>query len=143
MDDETTLNESTSSEVNSGGDFTVPIERRASESSKIMLERVPKCALSASAHLKTQLAGLVRVDITNLQESYLFDWRGEKLIATRLPEAQKEPKSEYDCVLSMTKEVLLRIARGTLNPQVAMLSRKVVPEGKPSFAVYFFNLLRG
>ncbi|RME62034.1 MAG: hypothetical protein D6780_00530, partial [Candidatus Dadabacteria bacterium] len=47
---------------------------------------------------------------------------------------------QYECLIEIESYWLEKIFSHQLNPQIAMLSEKILVEGKATLAVYFFNL---
>lgn len=84
--------------------------------------------------LRSQLSGPIRFSILDRKQDFLIDWTGKDL------SIQKDSKAPADCSIALSSDDLLSIARGRLNPQIAMLSHKVKVEGKMELAVYVFNL---
>lgn len=84
--------------------------------------------------LRSHLAGVVNLQITDSCESYHFSWDAEQL------KIEDGVDQNADCSIELGSNDLFAIAKGDLNPQIAMLSHKVKLQGKMSIAVYFFNL---
>jgi putative sterol carrier protein len=92
-------------------------------------------ASRAASKLRQSLIGSIGVEVTGIRKSFLLDWTEDSLKATECQEIDKA-----ECQIRVSESDLLEIARGKLNPQVAMLSHKIHVSGNLSFAMYFFNL---
>ncbi len=106
-----------------------------SNAQELMTNELPARATYADAKLRSNLVGSIIVFLKDLDERYLFDWSTETL------RTGKVESPTADCTIRLTSHVLLRIAQGDLNPQIAMLSDKISVQGKAGMAVYFFNLI--
>lgn len=100
-----------------------------------LIEGIVEKAKAASDKLKLELRGSVVLEIQDTKEAYCFDW------STKDFKFSKDT-DKRDCTISLSQRYLYQIAKGRLNPQIAMLSDKVAVTGKASLAVYFFNLVQ-
>ena len=91
-------------------------------------------SVRAGRKLRTQLNGVIQLEIFDLQQRYVFDWQESDL------KIQEGTADQVDCQISLSSADLLSISSGELNAQIAMLSDKVRVAGKAGMAVYFFNL---
>lgn len=94
----------------------------------------------ANPRLRASLTGLVRIDVTDVKpsnniETYMYDGTKET------PKLAQNASENFGCSIRLSETNLLRVARGELNPQVAMLSGKIQVKGELGLAVYFFNLV--
>lgn len=117
-----------------------PVQKQQSPVQKILYNEIQKKAASErSKYLRLHLLGTISLFFTDIKESYLCDWTGERLQVTE--DAQKEA----DCKISLSSEVFLAIAEGKLNPQIAMLTNKIKVQSRNpetnAYSVYFFNLI--
>jgi putative sterol carrier protein len=93
------------------------------------------------------LAGTLVIELTNLGERFLFDWRDDEPKVSpvegpiQLAQGEQSDAGKVDCVVSLTEQSLMSIRSGDLNPQLAMLADKVKVKGKVAPAVYLFNLV--
>jgi putative sterol carrier protein len=108
--------------------------RGASDIRQLILGEIYDRGARANRKLKTQLSSLIQLNVTDLGQSYLFDWQGNEL------KVEERRVDAADCNVSLGSAELLAIAGGDLNPQIAMLSDKVKVTGKAGMAVYLFNL---
>jgi ubiquinone biosynthesis protein UbiJ len=98
---------------------------------KVIVER----AKEASPNLRTQLAGTLELFVRDRPFRIGFDFSAN-------PAKIMDPATKsFDCVLEIEERTLMRIDRGELNSQLALVSDKVTVRGKAGLAVYFFNLL--
>lgn len=100
-----------------------------------LVQAVVRRAKDASPNLKTQLAGTFELFIRDRPYRVAFDFS-----ATPVKILDNTTKT-FDCVLEIDERTLMRIDRGELNSQLALLSEKVTVRGRAGIAVYFFNLL--
>ena len=56
-------------------------------------------------------------------------------------EIYRDDEAEGDCFISLSEPDFIEIARGELNPQIAMVSEKIDVDGKADLAMYVFNLI--
>jgi len=102
--------------------------------SDFIVEEVGIRASRIDPKLKAQLSSVIQLELTDLHQSFVFDWQGNNL---KIKEGI-EPAAE--CCIAISSEDLLGIADGELNAQMAMLSDKVRVTGRVGVAMYFFNL---
>ncbi|MBX7138995.1 MAG: SCP2 sterol-binding domain-containing protein [Oligoflexia bacterium] len=107
---------------------------------ELVMEELKERALRANERLRAQLNGSVGLTFSDTGKNYLFDWRQDKPAISEV-EAAALSGSAPDCTIRISQRDLERIARGGLNPQVAMLSDKIKVEGRAGLAIYFFNLV--
>ena len=98
------------------------------------IEEVAARAREATDKLKLELRGSVLLEIQDSETSYSFDWSAGSFKFS-------QEADSGDCKISLSQRHLAQIARGRLNPQIAMLSDKIKVEGKTSLAVFFFNVV--
>lgn len=131
-------------EVNEAGAATEPemevrvpanLRRPPQSAEDLLLQHIPQRAQYAGELLRRQLTGTVLVKLRDGREKYLFDWTKPEATVTRVEGDQA------DCSLALSEDNLMQIARGRLNPQIAMLSEKIVAGGNLGLAIYFFNLV--
>ncbi len=103
----------------------------------LFLERLAARADRVEEKLREHLKGVVEICITNRDERYTCDWSGTEASVS------KEKAEKVDCKISLDEKNLMRLSKGVLNPQIAMLSDKVDLEGDARLAIYFFNVLAG
>lgn len=118
----------------------VPENERQDFVSRLLLQQLPERARKAEDILRKRLSGAkVHVLLNPVEgdsgESYVFDWSAEEASCIR------GTASDANCTLRLSSQELERIARGVVNPQIALLSHRVKVEGDASFAMYFFNLV--
>lgn len=101
------------------------------ELSDLILER----AVTAHPTLRAVLAGTVEVFVKDRPFRTIFDF------VANPPKRLAAGSKESDCVIECDERTLFRVHQGDLNPQLAMVSDKMVIRGKSGLAVYFFNLL--
>ena len=101
------------------------------ELSDLIVER----AISAHPTLKAVLAGTVEIFVKDRPYRAIFDF------VANPPKRLAAGTKESDCIIECEEKTLLRIHQGDLNPQLAMVSDKMIIKGKSGLAVYFFNLL--
>jgi hypothetical protein len=92
-------------------------------------------ATRAAAKLRQSLIGKIGVEVSGIKKNFLIDWTGDELVTS-----ESDDLDNVDCRIRISEDDLLEIARGKLNPQVAMLSHKIHVAGNLNFAMYFFNL---
>lgn len=109
--------------------------RRVDSAAELFEDDIFQRAQRDQAKLRPYLTGKVVFDIEDKKAKWIFDWSSDKL------RVSKYDKEESDCVIQISEENLLKIAWGSLNPQLAMLSDKVKVSGKLSLAIYIFNLI--
>jgi hypothetical protein len=115
-------------------DETAPFNEEGS-TGKLMLEILPDRARRAELKLRDRLKGSVGVWLRDTQESFLFDWSQDE------PRCSRDSLDSCTCKITMGEKELDRISKGVLNPQIALLSHRVIVEGNHSMAIYFFNLI--
>jgi putative sterol carrier protein len=101
---------------------------------QIFLAVVPRSA-EYNQRLRVNLPAPILFRIKDGTQVFTIDWTLEKINVT------KEIHPNPACTISIKKDHLLSIAKGDLNPQVAMLSDKIEIEGQIGLAVYVFNLI--
>lgn len=104
----------------------------------LILGEVRDRAQRANDRLRSQLNGLLSIEVTEPKSSYSLSLKADKLELTEKP---SEQSAKADCTIHIRQGDLLRIADGELNPQVGMLSDRIKVEGRLGLAVYFFNLV--
>lgn len=102
---------------------------------ELLLNELPARASYADAKLRGNLVGSIVVHLKDTDERFLFDWTTDQL------RTGKAENGAGDCTIRLNSQNLMRIANGDLNPQVGMLSDKVMIEGRAGLAIYFFNLV--
>lgn len=102
---------------------------------EILSERLKEQTQLANARLRAQLTGSILIELTPSGKKFIFDWSGDNLTFGPCDGGQA------DCTIRLSGESLVRIAKGELNPQIAMLSDKLEVSGRLSLAIYFFNLI--
>jgi len=127
---------------------SAPVLRKPIQNGRdVVCEELPARASRAKARLRPYLTGTLVIELTNLGERFLFDWRDEEPkvspVEGPIQLAQGDPAdaAKVDCVVSLTEQNLMSIRSGELNPQLAMLADKVKVKGKVAPAVYLFNLV--
>jgi hypothetical protein len=125
-----------------------PLVRKPIQNGRdVVCEELPVRASRAKARLRPYLMGTLVIELTNIGEKFLFDWRGEEpkvsLVEGPIQLAQGDPAdaSKVDCIVSLTEQNLMAVRSGDLNPQLAMLADKIKVKGKAGPAVYLFNLV--
>jgi hypothetical protein len=113
----------------------------------VVCEELPARASRAKARLRPYLTGTLVIELTNLGEKFLFDWRGEEPKVSpvegpiQLAQGDSSDASSVDCIVSLSEQNLMSVRSGDLNPQLAMLADKIKVKGKVAPAVYLFNLV--
>ncbi len=113
----------------------------------VVCEELPARASRAKARLRPYLAGTLVIELTNLGEKFLFDWRGEEPKVSpiegpiQLAQGETSDAAAVDCIVSLSEQNLMSVRSGDLNPQLAMLADKIKVKGKVAPAVYLFNLV--
>jgi putative sterol carrier protein len=100
-----------------------------------LLDQLPQRGSRANPRLRANLAGSIRLELSDLGQQYLCSLKGDVF------EVLEDKSSPADCTIKLSEGDLLRIIHGKLNAQLAMLSEKIQVEGQLSLAVYFFNLV--
>jgi hypothetical protein len=125
-----------------------PLVRKPIQNGRdVVCEELPARASRAKTRLRPYLTGTLVIELTNLGEKFLFDWRGDEPKVTpvegpiQLAQGDPADASNVDCVVSLTEQNLMSVRSGDLNPQLAMLSDKIKVKGKVAPAVYLFNLV--
>ena len=122
-------------------------ERRSSSAgagqSKLSLDGIVAGFVEAgrtmSPKLKELLAGTIALRVVDRSRAFLFgDFNGE--FGVKESSGSESRSLQGDCMIDLSEGALVRIWRGDINPQIAMLSEKVTISGKSAMAVYFFNL---
>lgn len=113
-----------------------PVTRmRPKNPKELFLEAIPYRAKESAATLRTHLTGKIGFSIQDTNEKFCIDWSSaECQVKANHPET-------LDCHVSLSSGDLMRIASGDLNAQIAMLSTRVLIQGKADYAVYVFNLI--
>jgi hypothetical protein len=107
-------------------------------------EKVLAKSRETDAHLlHHHLKGVVELSISNPFQKIYFDWRENELkIYQSIPATLSS--DSIDCTIEISLADLKLISDGTLNPQVAMLSERIIVKGSTpgysEFSVFFFNL---
>ncbi len=101
---------------------------------QLLLDAVHHNANRLNRRLRQHLTGRIQFIIRGTDQAYLLDWRSEELCI------QAGREQEVDCCIEISAGDLFDIARGDLNPQIAILSDKVRVTGEARMAVYLFNL---
>jgi putative sterol carrier protein len=123
--------ENNENESNTREDRTV----RSTTAQGFLQEELSVRARKANPRLRSNLIGTLKVRIEDTREEFYFDWSADEFKqVTPIPETS-------DCKICLSGRNFMRIVRGELNPQIALLSDKIKLEGRPSLAIYFFNLL--
>ena len=99
----------------------------------LLTDEILERARRADVKLRSQLTGKILISLDD--GNYLFDWSKENV------SAEKSDATSADCSIALSDANLLSIASGDLNPQIGMLSEKIVVNGDVGLAVYFFNLV--
>jgi hypothetical protein len=107
----------------------------ARSAEEVLMSELPGRAGGASPKLRELLTGTILISIESLKKHYRIDWSQPQLKV----EIVTTPAAA-DCTISLNEDNFLRVANGDLNPQIAMLARKIRVEGKKDLAMYFFNL---
>jgi len=125
-----------------------PAARKAIQNGRdVVCDELPFRASRAKQRLRPYLTGTLVIELTNLGERYLFDWRGEEPKvspvegAISLAQGESSDASKVDCIISISEPNLMAVRSGDLNPQLAMLADKIKVQGRVSPAVYLFNLV--
>jgi putative sterol carrier protein len=109
---------------------------------EFFLNTVSQRAKAANDNLKASLKGIITLNLKEPNEVFTIDWRGSECTVTE-GELKEIPDGAAHATITLSQKNCVDITEGDLNPQMAMLSRKVKTEGDIALAVYFFNLLRG
>ncbi len=114
-----------------------PPPRRGPEVNSVqdLIATLPNWARQNADLLRSHLTGVVALVTTDPGRSYRIDWSGERLVV----EAGDAPNA--DCRVVLSQGDLMRVVRGDLNPQIAMLSGRIRATGNPEMAMYLFNLI--
>lgn len=114
-----------------------PPPRRSPEVNSVqdLIATLPNWARQNADLLRSHLTGIVALVTTDPSRSYRIDWSGERLVV----EAGDNPNA--DCRVVLSQGDLMRVVRGDLNPQIAMLSGRIRATGNPEMAMYLFNLI--
>jgi hypothetical protein len=107
---------------------------RASSAKELLLDAVSPRLKSGLERLRPHLNGTILLKVRG-GDRYLFDGLAPE------PALKVSQQENADCVIDVGEPDLLRIARGSLNPQVAMLTDRMKIVGRAELAVYFFNLV--
>lgn len=125
-----------------------PLVRKPIQNGRdVVCEELPARASRAKVRLRPYLAGTLVIELTNLGEKFLFDWRGEEPKVSpiegpvQLAQGESSDSSSVECIVSLSEQNLMAVRSGDLNPQLAMLSDKIKVKGKVGPAVYLFNLV--
>jgi hypothetical protein len=125
-----------------------PLVRKPIQNGRdVVCEELPARASRAKARLRPYLTGTLVIELTNLGEKFLFDWRGEEPKVSpiegpiQLAQGDSSDASAVDCIVSLSEQNLMSVRSGDLNPQLAMLADKIKVKGKVGPAVYLFNLV--
>lgn len=110
-------------------------KKETKEVHQLLINAVNHNANRMNRRLRAQLTGRVQLLVRGSGEAYLLDWRTDDLRT----EECRDPEAE--CTIEIGAGDLFDIARGELNPQIAMLSDKIKVSGEARMAIYFFNLL--
>lgn len=102
---------------------------------------------SASKLLLENLKGNLLFKFNDVDNAYLIKFNAEDLTVVNLAKNTGSDEGsdinediEVDTTISINKGDFDLILSGKLNPQIAMLSHKIVVEGNMHIAMYFFNL---
>jgi len=109
-------------------------KRDTKEVHQLLLNAVNQNANRNNRRLRAQLTGRVQLNLRGSAECYLLAWRSEAL------RVEERRDAEAECTIELGSADLFDIARGELNPQIAMLSDKIRVSGESRMAIYFFNL---
>ncbi len=125
-----------------------PLVRKPIQNGRdVVCEELPARASRAKARLRPYLAGTLVIELTNLGEKFLFDWRGDEPKVSpvegpiQLAQGDTSDPSSVNCIVSLSEQNLMAVRSGDLNPQLAMLADKIKVKGKVGPAVYLFNLV--
>jgi len=116
-----------------------PANRRSKKNfslGELLEQEVPVRASVAGDKLRISLTGSIVVQIDGKKQRHVYDWSASELQSEVTEEDQRG-----DCLIRVSEENIMRISRGELNPQIAMLTDKIKVEGKNELAIYFFNLI--
>lgn len=114
--------------------------KRSFANSAEVIDYIPERVHSLPPRLHENLLGVIAVEVTennpsNVKYRRYVDWRGEKVAVSELYEGVP------DTTVTVSEYVFMEIARGNLNPQIALVSNRVRVAGKVGFGIYFFNLI--
>ncbi|RMD83698.1 MAG: hypothetical protein D6808_08255 [Candidatus Dadabacteria bacterium] len=112
-------------------------KKRLDTADAVILEEAIHRTERASDHLRSKLRGRLKITVSDTGE-YIFDWSENRAHAYKL-DGNDSP--EVDASITLSEETLVRIAEGSLNPQICLLSEKINIEGSPELPIYFFNLI--
>lgn len=115
----------------------------------ILLHHFIQRSRHSSDLLKTHLTGVVQLNLVDIRDKYHIDLRemppkvrSERSgLASTGAASNRDLQVEPECTLTMDSVALKAVARGNLNPQLAMLSGKIKVAGRSTLAVYIFNLI--
>ena len=112
--------------------------KRVETAREVFVDLLPSCANSAGSNLRDLLKTKISVEVRG-QATYLVDWSQDDM---QVEEIGESTKTDDSCKTSIVldESTLLGICHGQINPQVAMLSDKVLVRGNAEPAVYLFNL---
>lgn len=135
FDEEPSTDDESESQVSGG--FRVrgrSAPRKIQAASDIFPDLVLGRARANASKIRTHLTGTIQVSLSD-KMGYLFSWNSSE------PEVHEKVTKDADCTIQIKESDLVRIALGSLNPQIAMLSDKVHVIGQTQLALYFFNLI--
>lgn len=92
-------------------------------------------ASNAHSNLIAMLTGTLELFVRDRPYRVIFDF------SAKPPQKLSAGSKECECSIELDERTLSRIHQGELNPQLAMVSDKMLIKGKAGLAVYFFNLL--
>jgi len=104
--------------------------------SEILEKRLPDRARQAGDRLRTILTAKIIVELTETKRRLMIDWTTKQMAVSLV-----SPEATADTVIRLSERTLQAIARGDLNPQLAIVSGTVFISGKTEPALYLFNLL--
>lgn len=107
---------------------------RARNIDELMMQDFGSRAAKANDLLRSKLKGKILLKIRG-SDPYLVDWTSSELSVKRSAD------SNADTTIEAEERDIMKIAAGSLNPQIAMLSDKMKVSGNPELAIYFFNLV--
>ena len=82
---------------------------------------------------KKELTGDILLKITDIKESYFLEFTSQGLKV-------EKKEAEAKCTISFDEGIFNQLIKRTINPQIALLTKKIKIEGNVSNGMYFFNL---
>lgn len=109
--------------------------RRFSGIDRLLMVDIPSRVEGAEEKLKATLRGTIALELYDVGKELRYDFVGG---GAKVEEGRD---LKADCRIRISKGHLEKVASGKLNPQIAMLSDKILVSGRAELAVYFFNLV--